>query len=389
MLHRIHTWLRVVLPADWTILVFFGLFGSAYLFAYVRSWLGDSDAWDSLDEFRIMLIWCTAVAYSLFRATYFNPVENLPYGRWLKASSWRHLEALPLGPIQLVWQDVVIIGVSTALLPRGVVSLLSVATLFLVAYSLTLSYSHWKVAINRSALISSFLGGVLILVIRSPIALLLVAALMYAVAYLGTRQMLRAFPFERELQEWLSLSPRSSDIEASAGWPLPPVNRSRWSWRISHAQAAGLALCIGWLQFYLFFHFRDFPEIVDIYKMMYAWVVILCLLGRLWVYFRGYAPPISILGRVATLRLVIPGYDVAFIAPLITAIVAYALPEFLTSLGMYPSVTFPISSSVVAWLALALPPRREDWHLTGHHRIAYRFFAALATRSQSKAQASR
>ena len=81
MFQRIRAWLRVVLPADWTILIFLGLLGSAYLIACARSWLGGSDAWDSLDEFRIMLVWCTAVVYGLFRATYFNPLENLPYGR--------------------------------------------------------------------------------------------------------------------------------------------------------------------------------------------------------------------------------------------------------------------------------------------------------------------
>jgi hypothetical protein len=193
------------------------------------------------------------------------------------------------------------------------------------------------------------------------------------------------FPFHARLQEWLTLSPPSTDIDAGAGWPLSTAAHGRWSWSISHVRAAGMALCIGWLQFCLLFHFRDLPEIAHVYKTTYVWVVMFFVLGRLWIYSRGYAPPISVLGRIATGRLVISGYDIVLLAPIATLIVGYALPEVLTAFGMHLSIMYPISSSVVAWLALALPPARETWQLTGHHRIAYRFLAVLASRAQAKA----
>ncbi|HEX2474479.1 MAG TPA: hypothetical protein VHK01_07030, partial [Lacipirellulaceae bacterium] len=192
-------------------------------------------------------------------------------------------------------------------------------------------------------------------------------------------------PFQERIQEWLKLSPHSTDREASAGWPLSAAKQGRWSWSISHARAAGVALCVGWLQFCLLFQFRDLAEITNVYMTPYLWVVIFFVLGRSWLYLRGYAPPISFLGRIATGRLVIPGYDIVLLAPLVTAVVAYVLPGILAAFGMHPSVAFPVSSSVVAWLALALPPARADWHLTGHHRIAYRFLAAMAARSQATA----
>jgi hypothetical protein len=389
MIQRIRGSLRVVLPVESMVLVFFGILGCFYLLALFRSKFDFFDAWESLDALRIMLTWCTAGVYGFFRGTYFHPVENRAYGRWLKLSPWRHPDPLPLGPLHLVWQDALIVALLTAFFPRELFSVLSVPSLFLVAYSYAISYSHWKVGIDWVAFINAILGGTLLLVIVNSIAVLVVALLTYAVAQFGTRLILRAFPFDAKLQEWLKLKLPSTDREASAGWPLPPANESRWNWRISRVRAAGLALSVGWLQFCLFFHFRDVPDILNAYMTTYLWIVVFFVFGRLWVYLWGYAPPISVFGRLATGRLVIPGYDVALLAPLIATIVACTLPELLTRLEVAPSFAYPISASVVAWLALTLPPQREAWQLTGHHRIAYRFLAKSATRSQSKAQASR
>jgi hypothetical protein len=386
MIQRLRAWLRVVLPADWTIFIFFGLLGGAYLVTYARSWLDDSDAWESLDTFRILLVGFTAAIYGFFRAIYFHPAENRHYGRWLKASPWRLPDPLPLGPLNLVWQDALIVALLTALFPGGSVWRLYVASLFLVAYSFSISFSHWRIGIDWVILINAFLAGVLMLVILSPIKVLVVAAFACVVSHVGTRQMLRMFPFHSRIQEWLKLSPQSTDREASAGWPLSTIEHGRWSWSMSHARAACVALCVGWLQFCLQFQFRDLPKLANVYMTLYLWVVIFFVLGRLWLYCMGYAPPISFLGRLATGRLVIPGYDIVLLAPLVTAVVAYVLPEILAAVGMHPSTVFPVSSSVVAWLALALPPAREAWHLTGHHRVAYRFLAAMATRSQTKVQ---
>ncbi len=87
-------------------------------------------------------------------------------------------------------------------------------------------------------------------------------------------------------------------------------------------------------------------------------------------------PPISLLGRIATGRLIIPGYDMALLAPLAPILAAGVLPDAATAVGIPMVIGYPVAAGVVIWLALALPPRRTDWQLTGHHRIAYRLRAA-------------
>jgi hypothetical protein len=150
-------------------------------------------------------------------------------------------------------------------------------------------------------------------------------------------------------------------------------------------QAAGLAFAVGWLMFCAAYHFRELPEIKEFPQMASAYIVMPAVIGRLWIYLYGYVPPISVFGRIATGRLVIPGYDVVLVAPLTIGLVAGVLPRTLSAIGIAPLIAYPLAASVVTWLALALPPRREDWQLTGHHRIAFRFLA----KRNSQAEANR
>jgi hypothetical protein len=101
------------------------------------------------------------------------------------------------------------------------------------------------------------------------------------------------------------------------------------------------------------------------------------------IYTIGYAPPISLLGRLATGRLVIPGYDVVFAAPLAVAMVAWLLPEAAVGIAVPSLIAIPVTAAIAVWLSLALPPRRAVWHYTGQHRIAYRFRAAIYDRSNA------
>jgi hypothetical protein len=106
------------MPADWVIVAFFGVLACAYALATVRFALGNDEAWQSFDSFRVSYLWGAAALYAFFRLAYFHPVENRPYGAWLINSPWHYPEPLPLGPLELVWQDVVVVGVLSALFPR-------------------------------------------------------------------------------------------------------------------------------------------------------------------------------------------------------------------------------------------------------------------------------
>jgi hypothetical protein len=97
--------------------------------------------------------------------------------------------------------------------------------------------------------------------------------------------------------------------------------------------------------------------------------VIICLV-RLLAYTAACHPPISIVGRLVTRRLVIPGYDQVFIAPLCIALTA-ALGLAVTHLigPAYYVVTIPCALAAQFIVAFNMGPSFRHWHLTGHHRI--------------------
>ena len=88
----------------------------------------------------------------------------------------------------------------------------------------------------------------------------------------------------------------------------------------------------------------------------------------------GYFPPISLLGRLATGRLIIPGYDQALVAPLLLTTIV-GLTGTITAfnhelLPIDPIYVVPIALTLTWWITVGMGPSLEVWRLTGNHRIA-------------------
>jgi hypothetical protein len=85
-------------------------------------------------------------------------------------------------------------------------------------------------------------------------------------------------------------------------------------------------------------------------------------------------PPLSLLGRVARRRPIIPGYDKVFVAPLLALLVAVPLGCVALAaapiLGGYGSETL-LSAAVTLtwWILVGMGPGLEAWRLTGNCRI--------------------
>ncbi len=97
-----------------------------------------------------------------------------------------------------------------------------------------------------------------------------------------------------------------------------------------------------------------------------AWML---LMQRGVLYFRGYASPISLGGRIATFRWIIPGYDrAALFVPL--AILAFPTIMMLSLyLGIPRSEATPILAAALILITLTTPPKLKRWRLTGQHRL--------------------
>jgi hypothetical protein len=390
ILRRFRRWLRYAFPADFATVGLALLITIVGCVSSIRSKLGVSDAWEMLRITATMSAWISAVLYAAFRVYYFHPVENRAYGTWLANSPWRHPDRLPLGPPHCVWQDAFVVGLLMLIVPSEY-SRLAVPTLFLFGYAACHAYSLARLEIYWPGYVVLFLFGCLVLRIEEEWWRLICVALMYPAAHFGVQKLLRRFPFSNAERDQLRLNVKAEPETIqppTAGWPVPPARIERWRWSISHVNAVLVAAAAGWLLYCFAQRFQEVPDFRDGMYRALTFATIACVVGRVAIYTFGHAPPVSLLGRVATGRLIIPGYDSVFVAPLIAATAAWSLSALGEWLGMSPGVYVPITCGIVVWLSLALPPRREDWHLTGHHRIAYRFRALWMQANSSKQRRS-
>ena len=389
MLRRLRTWMRVVLPFDHLLAAVVVLIALYYAVSFVALSVYDDLGWEDLAAPYMIAIVALAMVYAGFRAAYFNPIENQPYGEWLVNSPWDSSQPLPLGPLNLVWQDVAIVALLTVLFPSGHLSRLIVPMAFLLIYCVGCAYSQSiRSGVYWSGYGVALLAGCFILAMFSPWGRLAIAAAMYPVVFLERQWLLGRFPFAQETHQPLSLAGPTDDPSTTAGWPAPPVERELRNWSINHVHAAPIGATVAWLLYCILYYLPEQPENRAILPVF--WYLVVGAMGcRIWIYAYGYAPPISLLGRIATGRLIIPRYDVVFLAPLAATVAAIVFEWAATSYGMRAFTSLPIGCGLLIWLSLALPPRRKDWHFTGHHRLAFRFKAAQVDRSKSKSSNSK
>ena len=99
-------------------------------------------SWPDTDFLRVIMIGF-AVGYAVYRVAAFHPAFRTDYYEWLRGTPWTSRKPLPLGPIHVVWQDLLMLAVLLALTwPRA--EWLSVVVLqgFIVAFLLTLGLTH-------------------------------------------------------------------------------------------------------------------------------------------------------------------------------------------------------------------------------------------------------
>jgi hypothetical protein len=111
------------------------------------------------------------------------------------------------------------------------------------------------------------------------------------------------------------------------------------------------------------------PLIVPSLSMLFYLCMAQCVFSRLWIYLQWHRPPISLWGRLWTLRWIIPGFDTVLVAPLMASLAAIAVPVALRFAGVELEYSIPVSLSLVLWITLNTRPTLEEWVLTGNHRI--------------------
>jgi len=147
------------------------------------------------------------------------------------------------------------------------------------------------------------------------------------------------------------------------GWPFEYLN-VYGTYEISILGAFILSLLLTWWLHVTQSIFID-SRIVTCFFLFVLNVAIF----RTGIYGGIHRPPISLLGRIFTGRLIIPRYDKIFIAPICILLAGVALPLGLLKMGYVDTWIFELSFFLIFFLAFSLPPNLREWRLTGAHRI--------------------
>ena len=341
---------------------------------------------DPLRNMQTKAIDITAAVFGFYRAFALHPYARASYLKWLKTTCWQSGRALPLGPVTLTIGDVITLAVGMLLVWRADPHAwtLAVPSLFAATYlagTACMLLFDGPRGFGYTVLVG--LGGMLMVANRLEFALP-IGVVTYVVAWLGTRRSLARLPMhEPRVTEKLA-SPTTSGVDRievrplNAGWPFGPLCPQPSTMGVPRFDAVCISLVVGWV----------FLCAVTLIKGLFAsgtvtedapWQFValgpctLACLIRMVSYLGAYRPPISLLGRIATGRWIIPGYDRALVAPLAGLLIVGATLLRSVSLSAQPSAyELPVLVTVVFLVLLLSGPTFRDWALTCECRIVAR-----------------
>jgi hypothetical protein len=393
-----------------------------FLFFYVGLWLFEwllalaGPKWEVIPAaLRIPLIGGGLIGYGILRGSAFNPYMRAGYRRWLSRTPWGVEKPLPLGPLHLVWEDLLIVGLlvmagvfdttwfwvlTQPLVPVGVLSIIvnSIDEVGLFAFRFLLCFLLPYVALlafaskeRRDLLVPCvFLIPLTAYPFFSPLFALVVLGTIYLILLFRLRQVFRDFP--QNEPDWQD-DPRKRYLEEAwksggIGWPyrmIGPYRKAKiapWGAALVAAVAVGwwehalqgisiYTENLSWEQFARSIVYVSNPERHDDLFSSYTFFgfCVVVALVRLLPYFYGYLPPINFFGRIFTGRWMIPSYDQILVAPICIALFGWYGPRVLNAAGVPAPLLAASCYAFATWLALAMGPTLEQWRLTGNHRM--------------------
>jgi hypothetical protein len=363
-------WLRLVVSSEHlaVVLVLYG--ATEAIWRAVEAWFG---AWGLINPSpSVSVLYLAAFVYGPYRVGAFHPGLRPGYRAWLTTTPWTSRKPLPLGPVHLVLQDVVLLALGTVLtgweMPQKAAIL---PLIFLAGYLTVLGLSLARTETALWAWAVWFGLGLVVRLLPNLLAALAAAGVTYVVAYVGLRRSLTHFPWDQPLSE----SGRTPLIESAAagnplGWPFARLGpRFLNEPSISRRSAFLTSLLVGWWSYAVAALPWD-PAEREGGLVVVVLIAAVSLPGiRLLIYINGYEAPISLLGRLATGRWFIPGYDQVFVAPLLAVWIGLELTVVVEFAGLDTLVGMPLVLALILLIVLSVGPSLKTWRLTGHHRI--------------------
>src|SRR5947209_2936166 len=105
-------WLRVVLPPWWVLLPAGMIYAGYEAFFLCLGWLLGTPYYAAQEGEKSLLglFGFYAFLYAIYRVWTFHPALRPDYYQWLRGTPWTSRKPLPLGPVHVVGQDVLLVG---------------------------------------------------------------------------------------------------------------------------------------------------------------------------------------------------------------------------------------------------------------------------------------
>jgi hypothetical protein len=319
-----------------------------------------------------VLLFAASVGHGISRVVGFHPIWQPGYRIWLESTPWTHRKPLPLGGVDLRWEDLLILAsfiLLSALLPKP--RAMSLLCAFLLGHLFALTATLW---LTRVRTIGYFTAGGLGLAVwlwPQPIACLVASTVVYLIAYEGVWRGLEQFPWKP--RKFVRLNTDLTNLswhEEPCGWPYDRIMRETLINRgISRIDAVLCCVIAIWWLFVLTSFIADPLGRLGFLTVTFLFLVMICFCARLFLYIQGYQSPITIWGRIWTFRWIIPSYDRVFLAPICTILAGLSTFAVLQAGDVPRDVCAIVATGVTAMTALLSPPRLRKWRLTGQHRM--------------------
>lgn len=359
----------------------------ALIFPVLQSLIKDRDLFLVLGS----IIWLiVAIHYPSRRISRFHPIFQKNYILWLGNSPWNPGKPLPIGPAFLVWQDIAIpIGLAALwliyvfiVMHRLRLVLIEPVGIYLGIFAFGYLWACLQVFRRTDQvyflLLQWFLMGWIVLLFPSFYVLIPVF-IGAVIGSVGLRRSLRGFPWPKRLNPQHVTNQKISLFFEPYNVTKLGICYSRLGPKISFQMMRKririlLILLIGWWLWVVMNKMVGW-QMIQIAQFVLFGVIVpstICVMGliiRISLYMEKTAPPLSLLGRIFTGRLIIPGYDRVLIAPIAAILTTIACAVATNQFHFPYIIAAPVTTMAVLLILTLSGPSLKRWRLTGSYRL--------------------
>ena len=386
MIRRLFRRIRISLPPTWTVCTF--------LFCYLTAWMGEAACRTMLGQLDRNTLRCVvmpfqisqtqfaalaALLFGLWRVYAFHPLANPDYSQWLKQMPWTPGRPLPMGSVLPGAIDTIVVALlcwmaGTVWPASPIAPLLT----YLVALTLAACIVAGFTRQRRVLYVILFGVGVAVRLAFNPFFSLVVLAILLPLEVLILRRSLEPGRWPKHGFTIGVLSDQRRLRSVELGWPFAVLGPWAHSRYVVWPHTLILALLPGWFLWAALSHPTLNAEQERGVVEIFSGVLVLLIIPRAFVWVIGHRAPISLFGRLATGRWIIPGYDRVFLACLLAVLAVMGGEIVLYRFAVPIAIGQRVVVSAWVYLLLAVGPSLRNWELTGEHRI---YFPQTSTKS--------